>query len=54
MEEGIEGGNAVVAWRTTSEAGFEFKTLGANRRMVADFDGVQLVSFFPESEVGEG
>ena len=49
VEEGIEDGNAVIAWRTASEAGFEFKTLGANRRMPADFDGVQLVSFLPES-----
>ena len=46
--DGIEDGNAVIAWRTTSEAGFEFKTLGANRRMPADFDGVQLVSFLPD------
>jgi CRISPR-associated protein Cas2 len=49
VEEGIEEGNAVIAWRSTSEAGFEFKTLGANRRLGVDFDGVQLVSFFPES-----
>ena len=48
MEEGIEDGNAVMMWRSTSEAGFEFCTLGANRRMPADFDGVQLVSFHPE------
>ncbi|HYN60726.1 MAG TPA: type I-E CRISPR-associated endoribonuclease Cas2 [Rubrivivax sp.] len=46
--EGIEDGNAVMMWRSTSEAGFEFCTLGANRRMPADFDGVQLVSFHPE------
>ena len=48
VEEGIEEGNAVMMWRSTSEAGFEFKTLGANRRLAADFDGVQLVSFHPE------
>ena len=48
VEEGIEEGNAVIAWRTTNEAGFEFKTLGANRREPADFDGVQLVRFMPE------
>lgn len=51
VEEGIEEGNAVIAWRTTSEAGFEFKTLGANRRLPVDFDGVQLVSFFPEKGI---
>jgi CRISPR-associated protein Cas2 len=48
VAEGIEDGNAVMIWRSKSEAGFEFKTLGANRRMPADFDGVQLVSFAPD------
>ena len=48
VQEGIEDGNAVMIWRSRTEAGFEFKTLGANRRMPADFDGVQLVSFQPE------
>ena len=50
VEEGIEDGNAVMVWRSTSEAGFEFKTLGTNRRMPVDFDGVQLVSFMPEAD----
>lgn len=45
VEEAIEDGNAVLMWRSTAEAGYEFKTLGANRRVSADFDGVQLVSF---------
>jgi len=49
VEEGIEDGNAVMVWRSAAEAGYEFKTLGANRRMPADFDGVQLVSFLPEA-----
>ncbi len=31
VEEGIEDGNAVIAWSAKSEAGFEFKTLGKNR-----------------------
>lgn len=47
VEEGIEDGNAVIAWSTKNEAGFEFKTLGKNRRVPVDFDGVQLVSFLP-------
>lgn len=47
VEEGIEDGNAVLVWRATNEAGFEFRTVGANRRVSADFDGVQLVSFMP-------
>lgn len=48
VEAGIEGGNAVMVWRTNNEAGFEFLTLGPNRRMPADWDGVRLVSFHPE------
>lgn len=50
VEAGIEDGNAVIAWQTNSEAGFEFMTLGANRRLPADWDGVRLVSFHPENE----
>lgn len=49
VEEGLEEGNAVMLWRSKAEAGFEFKTLGKNRREPADFDGVQLVRFAPES-----
>ena len=41
----------MIAWRTTTEAGFEFKTLGINRRLMSDFDGVQLVSFFPDIDI---
>jgi CRISPR-associated protein Cas2 len=49
VENGIEAGNAVMIWRSSVEAGFEFKTLGANRRIPVDSDGVQLVSFMPEA-----
>jgi len=47
VEQGLESGNAVMMWGSTAEAGFEFKTLGTNRREPADFDGVQLVRFLP-------
>lgn len=47
VEAGLEAGNAVMVWRSTSEAGFDFITAGVNRRMPADFDGVQLVQFLP-------
>ena len=53
VEDGIEEGNAVMMWRSKAEAGFDFKTLGKNRRMPADFDGVQLVSFHPDSAKDE-
>ena len=48
VEKGIEEGNAVMAWRTNNEAGFDFKTLGTNRRIPVDLDGVKLISFIPE------
>jgi CRISPR-associated protein Cas2 len=50
VEAGIEDGNAVMVWRTNNEAGFEFLTLGPNRRMPVDWDGVRLVSFYPETK----
>lgn len=50
VEEGIEQGNAVIAWRTNNEAGFDFMTLGANRRMPVEMDGAKLVSFLPLDE----
>lgn len=48
VQSGIEDGNAVIAWQMNNEAGFEFETLGPNRRLPADWDGVRLVSFHPE------
>ena len=47
VEEGIEDGNAVMAWRASNEAGFDFLTLGTNRRMPVEMDGAKLVSFLP-------
>lgn len=47
--EGIETGNAVVAWRTNNEAGFDFETYGSNRRIPVELDGVKLISFLPEN-----
>jgi CRISPR-associated protein Cas2 len=51
VEAGIEDGNAVMVWRTNNEAGFEFLTLGPNRRMPVDWDGVRLVRFYPETDL---
>ena len=48
VEDGIDDGNAVMIWRSKAEAGFEFRTMGRNRRVPADLDGVQLVSFMPD------
>ena len=48
LEKGIEEGSAVMAWSTNTESGFDFMTLGANRRIPVEMDGIKLVSFLPE------
>ncbi|MDB5969452.1 MAG: type CRISPR-associated endoribonuclease Cas2 [Hydrocarboniphaga sp.] len=49
VREGIEGGNAVIAWKdATDEAGFRFDTVGQNRRVPVDYDGTRLVEFLPQ------
>ena len=45
----IEDGNAVIAWAAPHEAGFEFDTCGANRRVPVDLDGFRLVQFGAEA-----
>jgi CRISPR-associated protein Cas2 len=50
LEQGIEDGNAVMAWATNNESGYEFQTLGKNRRLPVDFDGLRLVSFYPAED----
>lgn len=50
VETGIGEGNAVMAWRANNEAGFDFVTLGRNRRVPVEIDGVKLVSFLPQDE----
>ena len=46
----MEDGNIVMAWQTNTESGFDFQTLGKNRRMPIDHDGLRLVEFFPVEE----
>lgn len=45
-----EEGNIVMAWQTNTESGFDFQTLGENRRIPVEMDGVRLVSFLPQKE----
>lgn len=57
VEAGVGEGNAVMAWRAHNEAGFDFITIGANRRIPVELDGAKLVSFMPTSSEdvpGEG
>jgi CRISPR-associated protein Cas2 len=50
IEKGIEDGNAVMVWTTNTESGFDFITLGKNRRLPVELDGLKLVSFYPEED----
>ena len=47
VEELLDDGNAVLIWNTPGEQGYDFETLGQNRRTPVDFDGIRLVSFHP-------
>lgn len=50
---GIEQGNAVICWRDAGqESGFQFETVGSNRRVPVDFDGLRLVEFLPPPAPG--
>ena len=44
---GIEEGSAVMTWSTNTEQGYDFTTIGKNRRVPLELDGVKLVSFLP-------
>jgi len=54
IEIGIEEGNAIMAWSTNTESGFDFLTLGKNRRLPIEFDGLKLVSFSPVEDEKDG
>jgi CRISPR-associated protein Cas2 len=50
VSEAVEDGNAVMAWNTNTESGYDFVTVGKSRRIPVDFDGLRLVSFLPPDE----
>lgn len=50
IEMGVQNGNAVMAWSTATESGFDFVTIGENRRMPCEMDGLRLVEFFPAAD----
>lgn len=54
IERGIGEGNAVMAWSTNTESGYDFLTHGPNRRVPKEMDGIKLVSFLPEKANVEG
>lgn len=51
LEDGIDNGNAVMVWSSNTESGFDFLTLGENRRIPVEMDGIKLVSFLPEGAI---
>jgi CRISPR-associated protein Cas2 len=53
LEALIGDGDAVIAWSTNTESGFEFQTLGENRRVPIDYDGLRLVQFLPPDAQSE-
>ncbi|MDF1614968.1 type I-E CRISPR-associated endoribonuclease Cas2e [Desulfurivibrio dismutans] len=51
VQEGVGAGNVVMVWKTNTESGFDFLTIGANRRIPVEMDGLKFVSFTPEYNV---
>ena len=49
-----EGGNIAMIWATSTESGFDFQTMGTNRRIPVDLDGLRLVSFLPVEQERDG
>lgn len=49
--KGLDGGNAVMAWTDSNEAGFSFVTAGPNRRLPSELDGRPSVRFHPPPAV---
>lgn len=47
----IEDGNGVIAWAAPNDAGFLFDTVGKNRRIPVEMDGLRLVAMVPEAEM---
>ena len=50
----IDDGDAIVAWAASNDAGYDFDTCGANRRIPVDLDGMKLVQFLPLAADGQG
>ncbi|MBN1577048.1 MAG: type I-E CRISPR-associated endoribonuclease Cas2 [Chitinispirillaceae bacterium] len=43
-------GNAALIWSTSTESGFDFVTIGPNRRVPVIMDGLKLVAIHPGKE----
>ncbi|MXX94162.1 MAG: type I-E CRISPR-associated endoribonuclease Cas2 [Gammaproteobacteria bacterium] len=49
VEEFIDDGDAVMTWDSPTDQGYDFVTIGENRRTPVDFDGLKLVVFSPQN-----
>ena len=49
VKSNIETGDAIIAWATPTDAGYDFDTCGSNRRIPEDVDGLKLVRFTPRT-----
>ena len=47
VETLIGDGDAAMAWTVPNDQGYDFVTVGQNRRMPVEFDGLKLVAFEP-------
>lgn len=47
VTEHVETGNAVLVWKTNTESGFDFKSVGKHRRIPTEKDGLKMVEFTP-------
>ena len=52
VRSGIGDGDAVICWSAPTDQGFDFDTVGVNRRMPREFDGLKLVCFASPPEDG--
>lgn len=48
----IGDGDAIITWSAPTDSGFAFDTVGRNRRVPVDFDGLNLVRFSPQRDPG--
>lgn len=45
-----KNGNAALIWNTNTESGFDFLTIGPNRRVPVEMDGLKMVAVYPEKQ----
>lgn len=47
VQEQIANGDAIIAWASPWDGGYDFDTCGENRRAPVDLHGLKLVKFLP-------